>query len=490
MEPAGISAGCIYIAQKKNMNQHQPTSHLWRLGFRERRTLLLIVDFLIGAVAVIVALVVWGRSEEWLGLSLEFLRERVALWFYVLPLVWLLLMLEMYDVHRAASQRQVLRGVAAATIVGLILYLGVYFASDNPLPRLGVAVFLATSSVLTLLWRLIYIRIFTAPEFVRRVLLVGAGRAGCTILGVINQLEPKPFELVGIIDDNPELVGTDIDGHVVIANSDQILPLIEKERITDLIVAISGTMMGSTFQTILDAQERGVEITRMPVVYEELAGRVPISLLETDWLLRSFVDEFRISGFYEFAKRVVDILGGLVGMLMLLFFLPFVGIATMIDTGRPIFYLQERLGKGGREYKIIKFRTMRLDAEADGKPVLAKEDDDRATAVGRMLRRTHLDEIPQFLNVLRGDMSLVGPRAERPQLVEHFQRRILFYRARLLVKPGITGWAQVNYGYAASLEETQVKLEYDLYYIKRRNLLLDLLILLRTPATVLGMKGQ
>lgn len=471
-------------------HQQASSNTLWRLGFRERRSLLLLVDFFIGGVAVIVALVVWGKSEEWLGFSLQFLRERVALWFYLLPFVWLLLLLELYDVHRAANRRQVIGGIALASGIGLALYLVVYFASDNPLPRLGVAAFLATSSLLTLLWRLVYIRIFTAPQFVRRVLLVGAGRAGRTILTVINQLEPQPFELVGVLDDNPELLNTEIEDHRVIAGSDQILDLIEKERITDLIVAISGTMMGSTFQTILDAQERGVEITRMPVVYEELAGRVPISLLETDWLLRSFVDEFRISGFYEFLKRIVDILGGLAGMLIFLFFVPFIAVSTLIDSGRPIFYVQERLGKGAREYKIIKFRTMRLDAESDGKPVLATEDDDRATAVGRVLRRTHLDELPQFVNVVRGDMSLVGPRAERPQLVEHFQRRIPFYRARLLVKPGLTGWAQVNFGYAASLEETQVKLEYDLYYIKRRNLLLDLLILLRTPATVLGMKGQ
>jgi len=456
---------------------------------RERRTLLFLGDLLIGSVALVSALIVWGLSEEWLGLSLAFIRERVENWFYVLPIIWILLIAGLYDVHRASHRRQVINGILGATSIGFILYMFVYFASENPLPRRGVAAFLGLASLLTLAWRLLYIRIFTAPTFMRRVLVVGAGRAGNTIIEIINRLDPKPFELVGLIDDSPDLLGKEVMGYSVIANSDNLLEIVENEAISDIIVAISGTMMGSTFQTILDAQEGGVEITRMPVAYEELVNRVPINLLETDWILRSFVDEFRIGGFYEVFKRLIDILGGLVGVIFVGLILPFVGLAIVLDNGFPIFYGQERLGKGGQIYEIIKFRTMRRDAEADGQAQLAQEDDDRVTRIGRILRRTHLDEFPQFFNVLRGDMSLVGPRAERPQLVDHFQRRIPFYRARLLVKPGITGWAQVNYGYASNLAETMMKLEYDLYYIKHRSLLLDVLILLRTPATMLG-KGQ
>jgi lipopolysaccharide/colanic/teichoic acid biosynthesis glycosyltransferase len=162
----------------------------------------------------------------------------------------------------------------------------------------------------------------------------------------------------------------------------------------------------------------------------------------------------------------------------------------LLEGGFPIFYSQVRLGVRSQPFNIIKFRTMRQDAEMDGMPVLATEDDERATKFGKFLRKTHIDEIPQFINVLKGEMSLVGPRSERPALVEHYMRRIPFYRARLLVKPGITGWAQVNFGYAGSVEETRIKLEYDLYYIKQRNLMLDILTILKTPATMLGMQGQ
>jgi exopolysaccharide biosynthesis polyprenyl glycosylphosphotransferase len=472
------------------MAEQQRTSQFLRLGLRERRTLLILVDLILAGIALGVALIAWGMGEEWLGLSLAFLRERVAGWFYFLPFVWLFLIVGLYDVHRSADRRQVLRGVATATGLGFLLYLIVYFASQNPLPRRGVAVFLITASLLTLWWRLLYIQVFTAPQFMRRVLLVGAGRAGSTILQEINALETKPFDLVGLVDDDCDKMNTEIEGHTVIANCGNLLELVEEKDVSDIIVAISGALRGQTFQALLDAQEQGVEITRMPVAYEELVHRVPIKILETDWILRSFVDEVRVHGFYEILKRMIDILGGLVGVTIMILLFPMIGLGILLDSGRPIFYAQERLGKGGKIYKIFKFRTMAQDAETDGKPRLAQENDHRVTRMGRLLRKTHLDELPQFINVLRGDMSLVGPRAERPKLVARFQRQIPFYRARLLVKPGITGWAQVNYGYAATVDETSEKLEYDLYYIKHRSLVLDALIILRTPATIFGLKGQ
>lgn len=472
------------------MAEQQRSSRFLRLGLRERRTLLILVDLMLAVIALGVALIAWGMGEEWLGLSLAFLRQRVAGWFYLLPFLWLFLIIGLYDVHRSANRQQVLRGVATATGLGFLLYLIVYFASQNPLPRRGVAVFLIIASLLTLGWRLLYIQVFTAPQFMRRVLLVGAGRAGSTILQEINSLETKPFELVGLVDDDCEKMNTEIEGYTVIANCGNLLELVEEKDVSDIIVAISGALRGQTFQALLNAQEQGVEITRMPVAYEELVHRVPIKILETDWILRSFVDEVRVHGIYEILKRMIDILGGLVGVTILILLFPVIGLGTLLDSGRPIFYAQERLGKGGEVYKIFKFRTMQKNAETVGKPRLAQENDDRVTRMGRLLRKTHLDELPQFYNVLRGDMSLVGPRAERPRLVERFQRQIPFYRARLLVKPGITGWAQVNYGYAATVDETSEKLEYDLYYIKHRNLVLDALIILRTPATIFGLKGQ
>jgi len=457
----------------------------------EQRTLLIIGDFFVGILSLLIALIVWGASTtEWLGLSFAFLQDRVASWFYLLPFIWLLLLIEMYDVPRAFNWKQTLQGVASSTGIGVAVYLVIYFASENPLPRIGIAVFLATAFVLTTFWRILFIRVFTAPQLMRRVLLVGAGNAGSMVLNSINGIKPKPFELVGVIDDDPKKLNALIAGYKVIANSGELLRVISEEVISDVIVAITGEMRGSTFQILLDAQQSGVEITRMPVVYEELFGRVPIRILETDWILRSFVDQFSRNVFYRLGKRTLDIIGGLVGVVILGVIIPFVGLAIWVESGLPILYSQVRLGRGGEPYRILKFRTMRQDAESGGQPILAKEDDERATKIGRFLRKTHIDEIPQFINVLYGQMSLVGPRSERPSLVEHYTQHIPFYKARLLVKPGITGWAQVNFGYANSVDDTRIKLEYDLYYVKHRHMMLDLLTLFRTPGTMLGMRGQ
>lgn len=473
--------------------RHLHKSNPWQLQLRERRVLLFLGDALMGIIALGISLFVWGSRLRFIEFDLAFLQERVPFWFYLLPLVWIILLVELYDVHRAVDWRRTVNGIATAALIGFGLYLVIYFyytGSGNNLPRVSIAVFLVTVAILTFLWRSLYIRIFTAPQFMRRVLLVGGGKAGGTLLRVINDLKPSPFYLVGIVDDDMEKTGTEIEGFTVLGTSDSLLKLIEKHVVSDIVVAISGEMQSGMFQALLDAQESGIDIVRMPKIYEDLLGRVPIRLLEADWILRSFVDESSVSGFFTISKRLVDIIVGLLGILLFLIMAPILSLVIFIDDGRPIFYTQTRSGRGGQPYDLIKFRTMSRDAEADGVPKWAKEDDERATRVGRVLRKTHLDEIPQFVNVLRGEMSLVGPRAERPELMALFEKHVPFYRARLLVKPGITGWAQINFGYASNVEETTIKLEYDLYYIKNRNIMMDLVILLRTPATGFRLRGR
>jgi exopolysaccharide biosynthesis polyprenyl glycosylphosphotransferase len=353
-----------------------------------------------------------------------------------------------------------------------------------------VLYFLAAVVILTLVWRAIYVKLFTAPGLLRRVLIVGAGDSGRTLLRAIKELWPPPFHLVGLIDDDASKLGQEIEGAKVLGDNKKLLALTEDESISDLIVAILGGMNGEMFQALLDAQQRGVEITRMPVAYEELLGRVPIRHLEADWLLRSFVDEVRVSGIYLLTKRLIDIAGALIGCAILAVVLPFAALATLVESGRPVWLLQTRLGQGGRAYRVIKLRTMRRDAEADGQPQWAQDRDPRVTRVGTILRKTHLDEFPQFLNVLAGSMSIVGPRPERPELVAELEEAIPFYRARLLAKPGVTGWAQVSYGKGASVEGSAEKLEFDLYYIKHRSFLMDIWIILRTVGSVIGITGS
>jgi exopolysaccharide biosynthesis polyprenyl glycosylphosphotransferase len=307
---------------------------------------------------------------------------------------------------------------------------------------------------------------------------------------MLEKLSPPPFEVVGWVDDDPGKIGSQLMGYPVLGGSEQLIELIETHEISEVIIAITGELNGGMFQAILDSQENGLDVTTMPSIYEEFLSRVPVFHLQSDWLIRSFVDQAKSNGFYEFTKRIFDILGGFIGLVITSIVYPFTALAILIDSGRPVFYNQIRLGKGGQPYNMVKFRTMCQDSEKDGRLRFTETNDSRVTRVGKFLRKSHIDEFPQFANVLLGQMSLVGPRSERPEFVHDLQKKIPFYRARLLVKPGITGWAQVNFGYAGNVETTAVKLEYDLYYIKHRNIILDFIILLKTLGSVIGLKGQ
>ena len=276
----------------------------------------------------------------------------------------------------------------------------------------------------------------------------------------------------------------------MLGSSEHYFEIIEELKVMQVIMAISNDLNEQMFDCLTESEERGVTVTTMPMAYEELLCRVPVHLLNTDWLLRSFYDMAHTSLFFEIAKRLFDVIGSLIGVVLFVIFCPFVALATYIDSGRPIFYTQERLGLRGTPFKMIKFRTMVKEAEQDGIARPASENDDRVTKVGHFLRKSHMDEMPQFINVLRGDLSLVGPRAERPEIIKDLQREVPFYRARLLVRPGITGWAQINQSYAAGAEENTIKLEYDLYYIKHRSLLMDLSIIFNTVKTIFAMKGR
>ena len=463
----------------------------FRFRMGERRIILLFGDLLISYIALFVGLYVWQTAQD-IPTFAEFLRVRPEPWVFLLPIAWVMLLFDTYD-NRTSSRRKVVfpKIMLAGAIAG-VAYLLIYFTSEQgSLPRRGIAVFLVLAIIFTWMWRLFFIRIFTSPQYMRRVLVVGAGVTGQALLKEYMKLSPPPYHVIGFLDDDPDLQSKKVYDYSVVGDSRRLLEIVDEENITDIIVAISGKIKPRMFRMILDAQEQGVEITRFPTAFEALTGRIPVQYLEADWMIRSFVDENTPNSFYEFTKRIMDIIGGFIGSVLFMFIIvPIVSLATMIDSGWPIFFSQTRVGKGGKDYTIFKFRTMVLNAEKDGNPILAQEKDDRVTRWGRFMRKVRLDETPQFLNVLKGDMSLVGPRPERPELMEHFQKHIPFYRARVLDKPGITGWAQVNFDYAATLDEMVTKLEYDLYYIKHRSLRLDLIILLRTIGTVIGFRGR
>lgn len=463
----------------------------FRLGLTERRFIVLVGDLLASSLALLIALYVWASGDSWYRFSVEFLKYRAPAWFYLLPIIWILLLVDTYDTHKSTNMRQTLRGIGLVFLISVVIYLIIYFAVEpNSLPRLGVAVFILSATLLTLLWRSIYVRSFASVSRQQRALIVGAGKAGTALIEVISELDPPPFNLIGLIDDDPAKLGSNIMGYPILGNHENLEEVITNQDITDLILAITNEMNHGMFQSILSAQEKGISLASMPDTYESLSGRVPINLLESDWVVRAFLDRTTSSGFYRLAKRAMDLLLGLIGLVGLVLLAPLIAVVILLDSGKPIFFSQERLGKGGVPYSIFKFRTMKSKSDMEKEALVTTTNDPRITRVGKILRKSHLDELPQIINVLRGEMSFVGPRSERTELIHIFQNEIPFYRARMLVKPGITGWAQIHQPYAETIEETALKLQYDLYYIEHASLFMDITILLRTVGSVLGFKGR
>jgi len=237
----------------------------------------------------------------------------------------------------------------------------------------------------------------------------------------------------------------------------------------------------------MNCYEHGYPIQPMQLLYEQTLGQIPVRHLGQQWFLDPFNTTSSLS--YRAGKRLMDITLSVLGLAVFIVIFPFIALAIYLDSQGPIFYSQERVGKGGKVFHVLKLRSMMPNAEGQGKAVWASRADPRITRLGVFLRRTRLDEVPQLLNVLKGEMSIIGPRPERPQFVAELQEQIPFYRTRLSVAPGLTGWAQIKYGYGSSVEDALIKLQYDLYYIKHQSLMLDLLISLRTINVILALKG-
>lgn len=253
-----------------------------------------------GTIALFLTLFIWAQIDS-LDFSAAFFRDRVDVWFYFLPIFWVILLIDTYDLGKAGKFKSTLKGVIIALAIAVAIYLVVYFlVPPMSLPRVGVAIFIIVTALLTLIWRLIFIRVFKAVNQQKRVLIVGAGNAGTELIREINKLDPKPFNLIGLIDDDPPLkLNTRIEGVPVLGDHKTMESITEKLGVSDFILAITHEMNPGMLHTILDAQEAGLELTTMQDAYESITGRVPIDLLQPDWVIRSFLDRKPNSGFYR-----------------------------------------------------------------------------------------------------------------------------------------------------------------------------------------------
>ncbi len=403
-----------------------------------------------------------------------------------------LLVLYFYDLYEytvMSNRRELmLRLVQALGISWILLALLFYFVPQLLIGR-GVSVISVFVVLVSLLvWRILIHMLTGHPEIGEKILLVGTGKAARETAEAVWERRDAGYRIVGFVTENGFKSGEKIGQSEILGTADQLSTIVQRERVDRIVMAVRERRGTFPIETLLKMSLAGdVSIEECTSFFERVTGQVHIDMLRPSWLIfAGRARETRLkSAFRELAHRSLALVGLTVSLPIALL----TALLIKIDSKGPVFYRQPRVGKNGRIFNVVKFRSMKTDAEADGKPVWATSDDDRATRVGRLIRKIRVDEIPQFWNIIKGEMNFVGPRPERPHFVEQLAREIPFYEHRHLVAPGLTGWAQIKYPYGASVEDARRKLQYDLYYIKNQSLALDLVIVFETIKTVLFSRG-
>ena len=396
----------------------------------------------------------------------------------------------LYDLNSSVSTNklfikllQAFSGTSIALTVLFYLLPQVMVGRGIILPGLAVA-FLFVAG-----WRLFYHCLHVMAHFRVKVLIIGTGVEAKKLARELLHTKSLGYEVKGFIDEDPAKLGMSIANPKVIGTLDQLSAIVEHEGIDKVVVALTDRRGKLPLEALLTCKLRGVDVEEETTFYEKISGRVLLENLRPSWII--FSRGFAITPLLGGLKRLADILLVSIALPLTAPLMPVIAMLIKLDSRGSVFFTQQRVGQNGKLFTLVKFRSMRADAEAATGPVFAGENDSRITRVGKLLRKTHLDELPQLLNVLKGDMSFVGPRPERPFFVEQLEKEIPYYTQRLSVKPGITGWAQVNYPYASTTEDAIEKLQLELYYIKNMSLLLDLFIILKTvKIAVLGTGAQ
>jgi sugar transferase (PEP-CTERM system associated) len=396
---------------------------------------------------------------------------------------------DLYELRGVRDRRELFARIVQALSATCFMLAVVYFF----LPRLMfgravviVATFLVLSTVTG--WRLVFdwLSGWAGPR--ERLLVAGTGRAA---VGLARELFDRRHELgieiVGFVDPDPSKVGTPVITPGVIGTIEDVPSIVRARRVDRVVVSLADARGKLPMDKLLEMKLDGVAFDHLASVYEELTGKIAVEDLRPSWLI--FSQGFRKNRVVRATKRLIDIAAAVIGLALAWPLMLLTALAVKATSPGPVLYRQQRVGQHGRLFHVHKFRSMRQDAEAQSGPVWAQKNDARITPIGHLIRRTRLDELPQLWNVLVGDMSLVGPRPERPQFVRELTKQIPFYGQRHVIRPGLTGWAQVRYTYGASVEDAMEKLQYDLFYIKNLSITLDLFIMLLTVKTVIMRKG-
>ena len=406
---------------------------------------------------------------------------------FAIGMVVIMSTMGLYDWDAWVANESIDGRLAGAFLVGFLFVWFVSYLSPslNPGPTaLGATVAIGLSGIWLI--RTAFQRSSNLGSFKSRVLVLGTGSRVAPL--VEHARRNGNNEIIGYLSLRPTTHYVPSSSVLSFGPEDTLLSVVERNSIDKIVVAVRDRRAGGLpVQQLLDCKARGVKVVELATYFEREYRQIMLESLNPSWMVLG--DGFQQGLVKRAAKRIFDLAASVV---LLVVASPIVFVAALLiflESGRPVFYRQERIGHGGRVFKILKLRSMRHDAERDGTPYWATANDDRTTAIGRFIRKMRIDELPQIYNVLRGEMSFVGPRPERPVFVEKLEKQIPYYALRHSAKPGITGWAQVRYPYGASVDDAIEKLQYDLYYVKNRCLFLDLLILIATVEVVLWGRG-
>ncbi|MEQ8671723.1 MAG: sugar transferase [Aggregatilineales bacterium] len=466
-----------------------PRRRRLQLRISERRLLLMFGDAIAVMLAVLISLFIWAQVAD-RTFDVEFVFPRIS-WFFALVVLWLLLAAanDYYQLSLAARRIASFQRLGVITVQLIFIYLIVFFLSSrDSLPRLFIIYYGISSFLLISVWRLVNPALIGWASEPRKVLIIGTDWSTETIIGAVREQAETIYEIRGIIGQQ-ETVGQRIASIPIIGDGGDLMNFVIRDGITEIIFTSSPDLSDEIFRGVMEAYERGVVLTPMPLLYERLTGRVPVHHVKSNWALVLPISGDSLFDLYPVVGWLLDTILALIGLIAFIITLPLIALIIRLNSPGGTFYTQKRLGMNGKVFTIIKYRTMVKDAEVGTGAVFSEKGDMRVTNVGRIMRKTRLDELPQVINILRGDMSVVGPRPERPEHVVRLTEKIPFYRTRLVVRPGLTGWAQVKYAYGSTDEDAEVKLEYDLYYVRHRSLFLDLNIIVRTVGKVLRMSG-
>jgi exopolysaccharide biosynthesis polyprenyl glycosylphosphotransferase len=463
---------------------------------KERKLVYLLVDLVAAVVAGLAAYIATASLVASPNANLQVqIVSMVGLGALLLACAYLN---ELLDDNTAGQRTAFLLRWAQAWVVGMALFTTFYFIAGSEwnlqegwgirLTRISPLLFGFLFLGFFPLGRFAVRRTFPSDRSRRSCFVVGAGKSAAEFLRLLEGRRSN-WQVLGLVDDDPQKRNASCEGYPILAPIDDLPKLCAASGVSDLILAVNSPLRSDSLDAIMRCFEKGAAILPVTDAVERSFGRVPIHCLGNNWLPNTFWATSDAPLIQRLIKRGLDIATSL-GLLVLV--LPLYSVLLPVAWllhGRPLFYRQERVGQAGRFFTLVKMRSMQVDAEKDGAR-WADKNDARVTPLGRWLRLTRLDELPQLWNVLKGDMSLVGPRPERPEFVAVLEEKIPFYRARLAAKPGLTGWAQIKLGYTSGVDDAKTKLEYDLYYVKNQSIWLDLLILFRTIRTVLAHQGQ